>query len=96
MTAKEWLVRTFKEAPCGLLVREHAVCADGFTISIQASRWHYCVPRETIATGDYTYVELGFPSEREKILEKFREGTVYPYVPIEVVEKVMQNHGGIV
>ena len=28
-----------------LAVREHVVCADGFTLSVQASDFHYCTPR---------------------------------------------------
>ena len=96
MTVKEWLAHTFKEVPYGLLVREHAVCEDGFTISIQASKVHYCCPKDTIASGDYTHAELGYSCQREELLEPFKAGNIYPYVPIEVAEKVIENHGGII
>lgn len=38
-------------------------CADGFTMSVQASRSHYCTPRNDV--GPYTAVEVGFPSKHE-------------------------------
>lgn len=33
---------------------------------------------------------------REELLEEYREDTVYPYIPVEVVNKVLEKHGGIV
>lgn len=38
-------------------VRPHAILADGSPISIQASRYHYCIPRENNAEY-YTEVEI--------------------------------------
>jgi len=45
---------------------------------------------------------VGFPSEHEELLEEYKESTcaeqvesVFPYVPIEVVINIIQNHGGI-
>ncbi len=35
-------------------------CQDGATVSVQASRTHYCTPRTD--TGPYSHVEAGFPS----------------------------------
>ena len=40
---------------------EHAVCADGFTVSIQGSVHHYCQPREDYPLA-YESVEIGFPT----------------------------------
>lgn len=95
MTVKEWLRKTYDPDEF-VLIRNRAVCADGFTISIQASRGHYCTPRGDKADGEYTTLELGYPSKREETLEKYREDTIYPWVPIEAVEQVIENHGGIV
>ena len=36
-------------------------CKSGLTLSVQASSFHYCIPREDGA--DYTHVEVGFPSK---------------------------------
>lgn len=76
------------------------VCLDGFTMSVQASETHYCSPR--LNFGPWTAVEVGFPSQRVNMLEKYRErlagngptNSVYPYVPIEIVAKVIAWHGG--
>ena len=81
------------------------VCADGFTMSVQASDFHYCDPRSDY--GPYTTAEVGFPSEKDPELEKFAEDpdaliesgavqTVYGYVPVEVIMDVIERHGGMV
>lgn len=81
-------------------LRPWAVCADGFEISIQASQYHYCSPRED-GQIDYKQVELGYPSEREEMIADYAEdpdyltNTVYGYVPVEVVDKMLEKHGGI-
>lgn len=71
------------------------VCADGFKVSIQASHLHYCSPREDLANGEYESVEIGFPSFKEELIMRYRDGDIYPYVPIDIVEKMIANHGGI-
>lgn len=96
MTVKEWLKETFTREPVGCLVRPRAVCKDGFTISIQASAFHYCTPRRGLKDCEYTYLELGYPSEHEELLDEYREGTIYPYVPMKLVEEVIEKHGGII
>ena len=73
-------------------------CRDGFNMSVQASTTHYCTPRDS--AGPWTEVEVGFPSERAEPLMPYVEdpndptGTVYGYVPIEVVAEVIDAHGG--
>ena len=75
------------------------VCADGFTMSVQASSIHYCEPRDN--DGPYTQFEVGYPSEYEDKLMPYAEDaerpadTVYGYVPYEVVMEVIQKHGGV-
>jgi hypothetical protein len=44
----------------GWVVRDTILCADGFEISVQASRTHYCEPRED--HGPWSRVECGFPT----------------------------------
>ncbi len=74
-------------------------CADDFSISVQANEDAYCSPREN--TGPWHQVECGFPSAvPDGIMEYAEEGdkpteTVYGYVPIELVEKLIDDHGGI-
>lgn len=83
------------------------VCADGFSMSVQAHEHSYCTPRQ--AEGPHTHMEGGFPSsapldpELLDMRENAYEGaegdptdTVYPYVPREVFEREFALHGGIV
>lgn len=74
-------------------------CYDGFSMSVQAGEYHYCSPRNSV--GPYTSVEVGFPSERVESLMEYAEqpdkptGTVYGWVPIEVIVDIINEHGGI-
>jgi hypothetical protein len=81
------------------------VCADGFSISVQANGdfGSYCTPRKNDVP--HTHMEGGFPSMiPHKELLEYAEGgefkdpcdTVYPYVPREVFEREFELHGGIV
>lgn len=81
-------------------MRRKAKCADGFEVSIQASEFHYCQPRDN--SGQYWEVELGFPTSHpgEEVAafaedENDLTGTVYGYVPIELVDDLLQSHGGL-
>ena len=85
----------------GVRLAKTVLCKSGLTMSIQASEWHYCQPRENSAF-PYSRVEIGFPNQEVKELMQYAEDyenptdTVYGYVPVEVVEEVIKQHGGIV
>lgn len=74
-------------------------CMDGTSLSVQASKLTYCNPREDI--GPYTQVEVGYPSRFfEELLDYAEEPsnptkTVYGYVPINLVEEIVNKCGGI-
>ena len=78
-------------------VRLH--CKDGFSIHISAGEEFYCSPRENHKDGAYQTVEGGLPNQCEELLLPYAEEpdlpteTVYAYVPIEIMDKVIQNHG---
>nr|DAG29222.1 MAG TPA: hypothetical protein [Caudoviricetes sp.] len=99
MTVQQYLKKTWKYSHDN--VRPPIVCPDGFKISVQASKFHYCSPRIDNAL-EYTKVELGFPNQVDDSIIKYAEDedsplkTVYGYVPIDVVEKLIKKHGGIV
>ena len=82
-------------------LNEKVVCADGFTMSVQAHDGSYCEPKRAGASW-YSMVEVGFPSEVESLLIPYAEDsdtpcdTVYGYVPVQVVTNVIAKHGGIV
>ncbi len=100
MTVQEYLNKTRKFAN-GFAIRPCVVCADGFQISIQASPFHYCYPKDKNAE-KFEKVELGFPNQKDDLIMEYAEdpdnptSTVYGYVPIEVVDKLLEKHGGIV
>lgn len=79
-------------------VREDAVCADGTTLSIQASEGHYCWPRNN--DGPYTEVEVWCVSSakgRKICVPSMGEDhdNPYEYVDIAVVNKFIHRHGGL-
>ena len=81
----------------------HIVCTDGFTMSVQVGYSLYSTPKKVAKR--YSAVEIGFPSEYEPLIEEYAEtfleditdftNTVYPYVPVKIVDKVLKKHGGI-
>ena len=79
--------------------RPAIICKDGLAMSIQASRSHYCTPRDN--WGPYTAVEIGYPTERIEEFMPYADPpnapteTVYGWVPVEVVEEVIAAHGGL-
>ena len=74
-------------------------CADGFSLSVQATQGAYCSPRRNI--GPWYEVEVGFPSATPELILNRAENpneptkTVYGYVDIELVEQLIDLHGGI-
>jgi len=108
MTAKEWLEKTLPEPIEGISRlyrgnRPYAECADGWSVSIQGNTdGHYCQPRNTEYSGVPWEVELGYPSAEEPELIEYAEDkdrptdTVYAYVPIYVLEDIVERHGGII
>lgn len=80
--------------------RPHVICRDGFVVSIQANSYTYSAPREDHC-GFYSEVELGYPNRYDELLDDYAEDplhptyTVYPYVPVEIVDKLLEKHGGI-
>ena len=83
------------------------VCSDGFKMSVQVGFSLYSTPKKVAKR--YSAVEIGFPSEHEPLIEEYAEtfykedemdvtdytDTVYPYVPVRIVDKVLKKHGGI-
>ena len=83
------------------------VCSDGFKMSVQVGSSLYSTPKKVAKR--YSAVEIGFPSVHEPLIEEYAEtfykedgedvtdytDTVYPYVPVRIVDKVLKKHGGI-
>lgn len=84
------------------IIRKQITCEDGTVLSVQASEYHYCSPRNDV--GPYTHVEVGYPSSKPpQEWASCMDGSdfdidwdvsVYAWVPIELVEEYINDHGG--
>lgn len=82
-------------------VRPHVTCADGCTLSVQASEGHYCTPRADFAP-HYTSVEVAFPTDakRQPLQASFAGRAdggqpVWGWVPVTEVNDWIEAHGGL-
>ena len=77
------------------------LCPDGFRVSAQASKSHYCHPRDNY--GPYMDVELGFPRgldkrDREELKSYWEnigrpmEESVFGWVPVTVLRDIIVRH----
>lgn len=93
--------RTFEDGYVMEGIRPAIRCKDGFQISVQASEFHYCSPRINGAD-EYKSVELGFPNYEDLLILPYAEDpcnpthSIYGNVPIEIVNELIEKHGGIV
>lgn len=101
MTIRDWLKKPVRTHTYGIQEnRPRLYCNDGYSISVQASAFHYCKPKLD-GMQDYESVELGFPSTEDELINEYAEDdsdytkTVYGYVPIEIIEELINKHGGI-
>ena len=83
----------------GMRVAPRIICADGFSLSVQASTGHYCSPKNT--DGPYTLVEVGFPETaggqpaRPRALGSTPDCGVWGYTPVGTVNNIIRRHGGV-
>lgn len=100
MSINEFLQKYRKQRNGMQIVRPRVRCADGYTVSVQAGKYHYCSPRADV--NHFDKVELGYPSDEDSELMGYAEDeerpcdTVYGYVPVKLVDEVLTKHGGIV
>ena len=97
MNVNEFLQKYRRVYTCMNLnvTRPRIRCADGYTVSVQAGWGIYSAPREDADC--YTHVEVGYPSEHHGEFNEWSDGAgVFGFVPVDVVDKVLNDHGGIV
>lgn len=71
---------------------------DGLSLSVQASDGHMCSPKETIKdNSEYEEVEVYSHGVYVNELIHFASETMftYGYVPVELMEELIEKHGGI-
>jgi len=92
-------LHVYSDGSFSRLPAEAIECVDGFTVSVQASKTHYCSPRNY--EGPYITFELGFPSSSDDLILEYAEdidqptNTVYGQVPAKVVLDLIKKHGGV-
>ena len=99
---KDFLCETYELVYGGVYVLSpHIFCEDGFEMSVQAGSGLYSAPRENLESGEYTACEVSFPNRKEELLMPYAEedpetptDSVYAYVPVEVIEQIIEKHGG--
>ena len=88
-------INTFQRENRGERLVKNIICVDGFTMSAQASSYHYCFPKEDGLKVYETY-EVGHPNKKERLLSKYRvDPGIYAFVPAEIINKIVDKHGGL-
>lgn len=83
-----------------ILINKRITCKNGASLSIQANEYAYASPRVTGADY-YDCCEVGFieGTETPDYFRPYADGDfpsdVYGYVPVELVERFIQENGGI-
>jgi len=89
----------------GFRLLKEVKISDKVSLSIQASYGHYCSPRKTLPLEEYSRMELAIFKDGEftnvsqvisnvKIINELAEhyeGTVYGFIPIELLEELYQE-----
>lgn len=87
-----------------LELNRQITCADGVTFRVAGSEFDYCEPKINGAQ-HYSQVEVNYmvnadgddfnPEEWEEYrIKRGHEFSIYAYVPIELVQKFIADHGG--
>jgi hypothetical protein len=75
---------------------DNLLLKDRTSLSVQASAFHYCEPKEYLADGAYESVEVYVGNEQDAVLNNYcDDNKIAKYVPVEIMEKVVEYHGGI-
>lgn len=81
-------------------VATRIVCADGYSLSVQVHEGAYCAPRDGWGP-DWDLAEIGFPSSEPtaEIMAYAEDAdeptqTVYGYVPMPLIDALVELHGG--
>lgn len=73
-------------------------CANGTSLSVQASDYHRCAPQSV--TGPYARVEIGCAETLDELVDFMCRHSkpghvVYDYVPVEAVLTLINRRGGL-
>ena len=69
-------------------------CTNGTSVSVQAGFRNYCTPRND--SGPYSKVELMvWGGSVPRYLTPYKNDTVYSYVPVQLIDRLIQDGGGL-
>ena len=95
-------LRKYRHSECmSYIPKPHIECADGYMVSIQGGQANavHCWPQED--ADEFSHVEVALPSVVDEELLPYRfelddpEEVIFHFVPVPVMDKVLQKHGGI-
>lgn len=104
------IIRHGNRHPDGHADNNWLVCADGFQMSVIAGYGTYSTPywldpdeADASNTGPFTHVEVGYASSSPQPLDEWSQYAetaddptgVYAHVPVALVRKLVDSHGGI-
>jgi hypothetical protein len=77
------------------------ICGDGFQMSVQASEYHLCEPKTNVGPWVDFEVRAQVSAEsdgqlKHYLLEEDKEERTYSNVPLDVLRKVIDIHGGLI
>ena len=86
-------------------IRPRVFCADGVSLSVQASEYAYCSPRQRLQKpwNEYGLVEVGYiydkdtqPFSPPDVWRPYQSGNdeIWAYIPISMVKEFIADHGG--
>ena len=97
MKFQDWLNNNVKEVlkqQFDIRIYHVIKCNDGFEMSVQASSFHYCEPRETFNDANtYNSFEVGFPNKTPEFIEMDED--VSGWVNKDLIQQEIDFHGGI-
>lgn len=68
---------------------------NGVHLSVQASEFHGCSPKETLKENEYESVEVHTSDNVRQLMGYEASKCTFTYVPISVMEEICKENGGI-
>ena len=68
------------------------ICNDGFMLSVQASSFHYCSPRDNM--GPYKELEVMCDGPESWSIYEEGDNKLYAWVPVDEIRMLIEFHGG--
>lgn len=77
------------------IIRKKIICNDGFKLSVQASNFHYCIPKKNLPDVNYMSAEVMIFSDEPLLKNCPYYGDNIYTVKLDLIDKILEKHGGI-